>query len=305
MSQWSISVQKMIDWIEQNIENQPTLLKMSSQVGYSPHYCSFLFHKTCGVTLKRYLVGRRLCHVALALRDTHERIIDIGLRYGFSSQEALTRAFVKAYGCTPYAYRLNPKPIKLAIKRTVLTPDKKLFGGIDMNNVREANIRFEYIPAHKYIGIWDIRAKNYGDFWNYHHCEDICGVIDSMRHVSLESVGAHQAGWFYEGGQKGYFYGFGVPLDYTGDIPEGFEMREIPASTYLVFFHPPFDYLADNGDVMTNVEKLAWHYQPNKSDRWWIPNGYEWNETACPSYQRHFPEVLGYEVLRPVKKLEL
>ena len=303
MNQWNISVQQMIEWIEQNIEEEPTLLKIAQEVGYSPYYCSTLFHKICGLTLKSYLAGRRLCYVAMALRDSNDKIIDIALRYGFSSQEALTRAFVKMYGCTPYSYRKNPLPIGFPIKQMVLTPDKNLFGGISMSNVKNANVRFEYIPAHKYIGIWDIRAKNYGDFWEYHDCDEVCGIIESMRHVTLESVGSHQAGWYYENGQKGYFYGFGVAADYSGPIPKGFEIREIPASTYLVFFHPPFDYLADNGEVMTVVEDLAWNYNPMESSRWWIPGGYEWNEEACPDYQRHFPEVLGYEVLRPVRKV--
>jgi len=302
MNPWHLSVQEMLDWLERNIEDNPTLLAMSAAVGYSPYYCSFLFHKMCGMTLKRYLAGRKLAYIALALRDTDARIIDIALRYGFSSQEALTRAFVKAFGRTPHAYRTQPGPIKLGIKQTVLVPDKNLFGGMDMNNVKEANVRFEHIPAHKYIGIWEPRATNYGEFWQYHNCDDVCGVIDSMRHVALESVGCHQAGWYDENGKKGYFYGFGVPLDYTGEIPAGFEMREVLASNYFVFFHPPFDYLADNGEVMNKVEALAWNYQPKESGKWWIPGGYAWND-ACPCYQRHFPEVLGYEVLRPVKKL--
>ena len=304
MNQWNLSIQQMIDWIEQNIENNPTLLQMSAQVGYSPYYCSFLFHKVCGMTLRSYLVGRRLYYVALALRDTDFRIIDIAVRYGFSSQEALTRAFVKVYGCTPYSYRTNPRPLKFAVKQEVLVPDKNLFGGIKMSNIREANVRFEHIPAHKYIGIWDIRATYYGDFWDYHNCDEVCGIIESMRHVALESVGCHQAGWFYENGKKGYFYGFGVPADYNGVVPDGFEMREVPASNYLVFFHPQFDFLAENNEVMCKVENLAWNYDPSKpdSDRWWLLGGYEWNEAECPNYQRHFPEGWGYEVLRPVRR---
>ncbi len=303
MNQWSIPVQKMIDWIENNIKENPTLLELSNHVGYSPYYCSSQFHKVSGMTLKSYLAGRRLCYAAIALRDTTDKIIDIALQYGFSSQEAFTRAFVRAYGCTPYTYRMHPRPIKLSIKYDVLKPDKKIFGGINMSTVKETNIRFEFIPEHKYIGIWDIRSKNYGDFWKYHNCDEICGIIDSMRNVSLEVVGCHQAGWFYEKGQKGYFYGLGVPADYDGVVPDGFEIREIPASAYLVFFHPPFDYLADNEEVMMKVENLAWNYKLNTNDKWWIPSGYEWNETFCPDYQRHFPEVIGYEILRPVCKI--
>lgn len=191
MDQWRIPVQKMIDWIEDHIEENPTLSDLSKHVGYSPYYCSSLFHKASGMTLKSYLAGRRLCYAAIALRDTTDKIIDIALQYGFSSQEALTRAFVRAYGCTPYAYRMDPKPVRFSVKQVVLEPDKKIFGGEDMSTVKEANIRFEFIPAHKYIGIWDIRAKNFSEFWQYHNCDEVCGIIDSMRNMALEVVGCH------------------------------------------------------------------------------------------------------------------
>jgi hypothetical protein len=87
-----------------------------------------------------------------------------------------------------------------------------------------------------------------------------------------------------------------VAEDYTGPVPNGFEIKEIPKSYYLVFFHPPFDYLRDCGAVMERVEELAWNYDPSLK-------GYKWNEELCPAYQRHYPEVIGYEVLRPVKKV--
>lgn len=305
MYEWKVAIQKIIDWIEINIENKPNLLEMSQKIGYSPSYCSYLFHQVIGTTLKSYIAGRRLCHATLELRDTNVRILDIALKYGYSSQEALTRAFVNAYGLTPLTYRKSPKPVQLSIKPDVISPEDYInIGGNRMSNIKEPSIRFEYIPAHKYIGIWDIRANNYCDFWKYHDCDEVCGIIESMRNVASESVGPHMAGWFYENGKRGYFYGLGVPTDYNGEIPDGFEVKEFPASNYMVFFHPPFQYLEENGEVMNRVEKLAWNYNPMKSDRWWIPGGYEWNEKECQIYQRHFPEVMGYEVLRPVRRLQ-
>ena len=159
----------------------------------------------------------------------------------------------------------------------------------------EPNVRTEYIPAHKYIGIWDLEAHDYMSFWHSYDCDKTCGIIDSMNHIMHPVVTCHTAGWFYEDGRRGYFYGLGVPLDYKGEIPKDFEIREFPESYYLVFFHPPFDYLKDCGEVMGRVEKLAWNFDP-------ATKGYEWNEAACQDYQRHYPEVIGYEVLRPVKK---
>lgn len=143
MFAWNESVQKMIDWIEDNNEENPTLIDMSNQIGYSPCYCSYLFHQITGMTLKSYMAGRRLYYATIALRDSQQRILDIALRYGFSSQEALTRAFVNAYGCTPYTYRKNPKPVKLSIKQTVLSPENYMNnGGSKMNNLKDANVRF-------------------------------------------------------------------------------------------------------------------------------------------------------------------
>lgn len=88
----------------------------------------------------------------------------------------------------------------------------------------------------------------------------------------------------------------GVPEDYTGPIPEGFTVRNINPGYYLVFYHPVFDYLKDCAEVMERVENLAWNFDPASM-------GYRWDEEARPDYQRHFPEELGYEVLRPVVKL--
>lgn len=297
--EWNETVQKMIDWIEAHLTENPSLLEMSQQAGYSPYYCSSRFHEVVGMTFKSYIAGRRLAMAALEIRDTDTRILDIAVKYGYSSQEALTRAFMNAFGCTPAAYRKNPVPIALSNLKVVFFPEHYVNqGGPTMNQtmLTEAHVRVEHIPAHQYIGIWDIEAADYAGFWNRHACDSICGTIDSMSHVSHPIVTCHTAGWFYENGRKGYFYGFGVPEEYQGVIPDGFEIRKIPASDYLVFFHPPFDYLKDCGEVMERVERLAWNFDPKTK-------GYEWNEENCNDYQRHYPEVIGYEVLRPIRKI--
>lgn len=299
MYEWNETVQTMIDWIEAHLTEAPTLLEMSRQIGYSPFYCSSQFHRIVGVTLKTYVARRRISLAALALRDTHERILDIALQYGYSSQEAFTRAFAAAYGCTPRVYRQKRGPLPFYPRQTVYRHEHyERKGEPTMNQtvLTEPNVRAEYIPAHKYMGIWDAHATDYCSFWSRHDCDEVCGLIDSMSHVSHPVVTCHTAGWTYVQGERRYFYGLGVPLEYDGAIPEGFSVREFPASYYLVFYHPPFDYLKDCGEVMRRVEALAWGFDP-------AALGYAWNEVECQIYQRHYPEKLGYEVLRPVKPL--
>ncbi len=313
MNEWNEAVQAMIDWIEDNLTEEPTLLRMSGHIGYSPCYCSVQFHKIVGMTMKTYTAGRRLCRAAIDIRDTRKRILDIALQYGYSSQEALTRAFMGAFGCTPAAYRKNPRPIALPIRQVVLFPEHYRDKGERIMSrfcLKEPEIRVEYIPAHKYIGIWDDNATGYGDFWRYHNCDEVSGIIESMRNVSDLVVSCHTAGWRFKNGKRKYFYGLGVPADYSGEVPEGFSIREFPGSYYMVFFHPPFDYLKDNGTVMKSVEGLAWNYDIETLGLSGKNSGYidaskkyQWN-TDCQCYQRHYPEGLGYQVLRPFKRID-
>ncbi len=312
MVEWNLAVQKMIDWVEENLMGEPTLLDMSRHVGYSPYYCSMLFHRVCGTTMKSYVAKRRLTQAALEIRDTRKRILDIAVDWGFSSQEAMTRAFRGAFGLPPAAYRKSPPPVPLFLRKEVFSPwhYNQIRGGSEMSlqDLREARVRVEYIPAHKYIGIWDDRALCYGTFWEYHDCDQVCGVVESMRDASHPVVTAHTAGWYYPNGQRRYFYGLGVPEDYGGPVPEGFQVKSFPGSYYLVFYYPPFDYMEDNGEVMGRVERLAWNYDLDKERI--DPSGlstsagagrFQWNEDVCQCYQRHYPEGIGYEVLRPVR----
>ena len=301
------TVQSMIDWIDAHLDSPCVLKEMSESVGYSMYYCSAQFHRVTGITVRTYVSARRLSNAAIMLRDTDERIIDIALTLGYSSQEAFSRAFMSFFGVTPAIYRRNPRPIPLYCSKHVLFPEDYNSEGEKIMAefcLKEPAIRIEYIPAHKYIGIWESRASNYCEFWNYHSCDEVCGIIESMRNVSDIIVTCHTAGWYYEGGERKYFYGFGVPADYNGAVPDGFEIKSFPGSYYVVFYHPPFDYLKDCGEVMNRVESLAWNCEITKLGMSDKKQQFAWNEKECQCYQRHYPEMLGYEVLRPIKLIK-
>ncbi len=298
MYEWNYEVQKMIDYIEEHIQENPTLDSISQLFHYSKFYCSRQFHRIVGMTLKQYLAGRRLYHATIQVRDTKKSIIDIALDCGYSSQGALTRAFRYTYGCTPVVYRKYPVPIPVPIRKVVLNPSHYIEKGVvkmSKTILTDPQIWVEYIPEHKFIGLYDANAKGYWDFEKRPDFDEIEGVLESFIPFQHPVVWSHHAGWYYQKGNKGYFYGTGVPADYAGIVPKGFESRVIPESYYLVFGHPKYDYLRDNDEVIKRVEKLAWNFDPRSM-------GYEWNETLCQDYQRHMWNDRGYQILRPVKK---
>lgn len=106
-------IENMIDWVENNIEDEPTLGSMANYVCYSEFYCSLKFREYVGISFKEYLLKRKLSLAAIKLTKTNKRILDIALCYGFSSHEAFSRAFRKQFGYSPSYYRLNKPSICL------------------------------------------------------------------------------------------------------------------------------------------------------------------------------------------------
>lgn len=97
----------MVQWVEHNIGDDPTLINMAAFVGYSPYYCSVKFREHTGMTYKRFLSVCRLRAAARDLAGTSDRITDIAFRYGYLSSEALARAFKSVYSCSPRQYRIH------------------------------------------------------------------------------------------------------------------------------------------------------------------------------------------------------
>ena len=139
MNEWIETIEKALDWIDDNITDEFTLLDLANHVGYSPFYFSRLFRLIVGTTMKKYIADCRLYRAALDIRDTQDRIIDIAVKYGFSSQEALTRALKSVYGHTPYVFRKNPYLITLSSQKIALSPENYLNKGERIMNNKHLN----------------------------------------------------------------------------------------------------------------------------------------------------------------------
>ncbi|MBC5636727.1 helix-turn-helix transcriptional regulator [Ornithinibacillus sp. BX22] len=111
-------IQLMIDWIEDNLTNKFSLDELAHYMGYSPYYCSFKFHQVTGISIRRYVLLRRLY---LSTKDlaNNKRIIDIAFDYDYSSQEAYSRAFKSVFGINPREYQLRQLPVQSFFKLTI------------------------------------------------------------------------------------------------------------------------------------------------------------------------------------------
>ena len=94
-----------LTYIEENLENAISLDELAQTVHLSKYHYHRLFHKIAGESVSKYINRRRMEKAAEELVRTDEPIINIALKYQYSSQEAFSRAFQQIYGITPGKYR--------------------------------------------------------------------------------------------------------------------------------------------------------------------------------------------------------
>ncbi|MCJ8007135.1 helix-turn-helix domain-containing protein [Lederbergia wuyishanensis] len=128
-------VQLMIDWIEDNLKDEFSLEDLASYIGYSPYYCSFKFHQVTGISIRRYILLRRL-YLSTEDLTNNRKIIDIAFDYNYSSQEAYSRAFKTVFGVNPREFQVNQMPVQSFPKLTI----HKGKAGCRMNISRETEV---------------------------------------------------------------------------------------------------------------------------------------------------------------------
>ena len=202
MENWSQSIQQMIDIIDRCIRQQEdealTLRALSAALGYSESYVSRKFRALSGMSLRDYLRFRHLAFALRDVRDTSDSLLEIAVRYGFSSHEAFTRAFKDAYGVTPSAYRAAPRPVVL---RTKIHPFDRYFlglGEIGMATSKDGvKTYFVTTPAHKFLHIRNYESIGYFDFWQKQSLipgqdwATICGLLERIP-GSLDHFGGDE-----------------------------------------------------------------------------------------------------------------
>lgn len=98
-------VKDSLNYIEKNLDNKITLDALANKAHLSKYHYHRLFCKMVGVSVNKYINQRRMEKAAEELILTDQPIMDIALKYQYSSQEAFARAFRRCHSVTPGKYR--------------------------------------------------------------------------------------------------------------------------------------------------------------------------------------------------------
>ncbi|TWI68451.1 AraC family transcriptional regulator [Bradyrhizobium huanghuaihaiense] len=98
-------LQRVLDYIETNLEGDLTLDLMASTACLSRYHFARAFKQAVGQPPHRYVSARRLDRAKALLVQGERSLMDIALALSFSDQASFTRAFRQATGQAPGQYR--------------------------------------------------------------------------------------------------------------------------------------------------------------------------------------------------------
>jgi len=102
---WFEMINSATAYIEDKITEDIILEDIAEQCNVSYHYFSKTFAMITGYTLKEYIRNRRITLASYEVSNTEHRILDIAIKYCYSSNEAFSRAFKKIHGINPSTAR--------------------------------------------------------------------------------------------------------------------------------------------------------------------------------------------------------
>ena len=122
--EWLKNLSNAIEYIEDNLDKEISYEEAARIACCSTYYFQRLFSYVAGVSLSEYIRKRRMSQAAFELQRTDEKVLDVALKYGYTSPTSFNRAFQSVHGITPAAAKnkgntLNAyPPIRFSVKIT-------------------------------------------------------------------------------------------------------------------------------------------------------------------------------------------
>jgi Uncharacterized protein conserved in bacteria len=216
-----------IGYIENNLAGEISYEEAAKIACCSTYYFQRMFTYVAGISLSEYIRRRRMTQAAFDLQTTDMRVLDVALKYGYSSPTSLNRAFQSVHGISPISTKtqgcvLNAyPPIKFSVKVT---------GGSAMP------YRIEEKGTMRFVGIripltedMEENLKRVPPFWNGALQGSQFPEICKLSNQSPNGVLGVTA---YQGPGKIYYY---IAAATDKPVPAEMFEYEIPSATWVIF----------------------------------------------------------------------
>jgi AraC family transcriptional regulator len=207
---------------EANAAEPLCLDALASAAGLSAYHFIRQFSARYGVSPMAFVRERRMALAARRLTDRPPpALVDLAFDLGFESQEGFTRAFKRAFGVSPGRFRRSrPLDEEIPVMTDVAAPLRLT---MEATPVKKPGFRVAGVS-----GVFDDASKSgIPMLW-----PRLTQKLPVAGQLGDESFGVCAGTTEAEGC---FSYMAAVPIAADAPAPDGLEVRDIPAQTYLVF----------------------------------------------------------------------
>lgn len=277
--QWIERLNHAIDYIEEHLTEEIDYAQLGKITCCSSYHFQRMFTYMAEVSLSEYIRRRRMSLAAVDIQNRNLKIIDVALKYGYSSPTAFNRAFQSVHGIAPSAVR------KQGVSLRSYPPIKFT---ITVKGVEEMNYRIESKNAFRIVGVSVPLSRE---------LEKNFEVIPSKWQEITENGVLNQLIGMMNSSPMGVLgvcsYNQDEPLKYyisvaTDQPQKDFEEYIVPAATWAIF---------SGSGPNQSIQELERRILTE-----WLPtSGYEYGNGAdVEVYINPDPENAQYEIWIPV-----
>ncbi len=281
--EWIERLNKTISYMEEHLTEEISYDELARMACCSTYHFQRMFAYIAGIPLSEYIRRRRMSLAAVDLQSGEGKIIDIGMKYGYSSPTAFNRAFQSVHGIAPSIAQKGGTPIKsyppISFKIAVK-------GGEELNYRMEEKASFRIIgvsqPLDKEI------EKNFmvvPQMWQKAATDGTLNkIIPLMNQQPMGVLGVSACN---DKEEWKYF----IAVSSSSEIDNSLEEYVVPGCTWAIF----------SG---TGTNRSIQELEQRVVTEWLPTSGYEFADAPdVEVYLNSDPDNAQYEVWLPIRKV--
>ena len=144
IKEYYFRINKSIDYIKKNLDEELTLDKLSSISNFSKFHFHRIFKSVTGLTMNEFIKNARIERAFFFLMNNHSKSIsEISVDCGFSSISVFSRSFRKSENITPSEWRSKYKNSKICITNSNIGQSQTKivdYLALKLNNVKMSDV---------------------------------------------------------------------------------------------------------------------------------------------------------------------
>ncbi|HEX3023036.1 MAG TPA: AraC family transcriptional regulator, partial [Lachnospiraceae bacterium] len=148
--EWLNRLSNAIEYMEEHLAEEISYEEAAKIACCSTFYFQRMFSYVAGISLSEYIRRRRMTQAAFELQNTDRKVIDIAMKYGYTSASSFNRAFHSIHGASPIVARqsrcnLNSyPPIRFSVN--VIGGEAMSYRVVEKESMRVVGVRTPLLP---------------------------------------------------------------------------------------------------------------------------------------------------------------